>query len=192
MTLTDPTALLVIDVQRGFDDPAWGPRDNPACEANIAALLGAWRDRGWPVVFVRHDSTEDGSPLQPGQSGNDFKSVVTGDPDLLVAKSTNSAFYGTPDLRAWLDDRGLRGVAVTGITTNHCCETTARMAGNLGYDVSFVIDATHCFDRTGPDGGRLDAATISRVTAANLHGEFADVVTTESVLDRVRSADAGI
>jgi nicotinamidase-related amidase len=183
MTLAEPTALVVIDVQRGFDDPVWGPRDNPACETNIAALLDAWRERGWPVVFVRHDSTEDGSPLRPGQPGNDFKDAVTGEPDLLVTKSTNSAFYGTPDLRAWLDEHGLGSVAVTGITTNHCCETTARMAGNLGYRVSFVIDATHCFDRTGPDGGRLDAATISRVTAANLHGEFADVVTTRDVLD---------
>jgi nicotinamidase-related amidase len=182
MTLTEPTALLVIDVQRGFDDPVWGPRDNPACEANISALLDAWRERGWPVVFVRHDSTEDGSPLQPGRPGNEFKTAVTGEPDLLVTKSTNSAFYGTPDLRAWLDEQGLGSVAVTGITTNHCCETTARMAGNLGYRVSFVIDATHCFDRAGPDGGLLDAATISRVTAANLHGEFADVVTTRSVL----------
>lgn len=190
MTLTDPSALLVIDVQRGFDDPGWGQRDNPACEANIAALLHTWRERGWPVVFVRHDSTEDGSPLRPGQPGNDFKSVVTGEPDLLVTKSTNSAFYGTPDLRAWLDGNRLDSIAVTGITTNHCCETTARMAGNLGYRVSFVIDATHCFDRTGPDGVRLDAATISRVTAANLHGEFADVVTTRSVLEDL-SARAG-
>ncbi|HEX6446358.1 MAG TPA: cysteine hydrolase family protein [Streptosporangiales bacterium] len=183
MTLTEPTVLLVIDVQRGFDDPVWGQRDNPACETNIAALLDAWRERGWPVVFVRHDSTEDGSPLRPGQPGNDFKSAVTGAPDLLVTKSTNSAFYGTPDLCAWLDERGLDSIAITGITTNHCCETTARMAGNLGYRVAFVIDATHCFDRTGPDGVRLDAATLSRVTAANLHGEFADVVTTRSVLD---------
>lgn len=191
MRLTEPTALLVIDVQRGFDDAVWGPRDNTACEANVAALLAAWRERGWPVVFVRHDSTEDGSPLRPGQPGNDFKDAVTGEPDLLVTKSTNSAFYGTPDLRAWLDDHDIRNVAVTGITTNHCCETTARMAGNLGYRVAFVIDATHCFDRTGPDGVRLDAATLSRVTAANLHGEFADVVTTRSVLDRL-SARASV
>lgn len=191
MTLADPTALLVIDVQRGFDDPVWGPRDNPACEDNVAALLDAWRRRGWPVVFVRHDSTEDGSPLRPGQPGNDFKSAITGEPDVLIRKSTNSAFYGTPDLRGWLDEHRVGSVAVTGITTNHCCETTARMAGNLGYDVSFVIDATHCFDRTGPDGVTVDAATISRVTAANLHGEFADVVTTGSLLREMRSAPAG-
>ena len=74
-----------------------------------------------------------------------------------------------------------------GITTNHCCETTARVGGNLGLDVTFVIDATYTFDRTGPDGVTIDADTLSRVTAANLHGEFADVVRTQDVLGRTRS-----
>jgi nicotinamidase-related amidase len=57
------------------------------------------------------------------------------------------------------------------------------MAGNLGYDVTFVIDATHTFDRTGPDGAVIPAEEIARVTAANLHGEFATVVSTRDVLD---------
>ena len=41
-------------------------------------------------------------------------------------------------------------MTVCGITTNHYCETTARMAGNLGYDPAFVLDATRTFDRVGP------------------------------------------
>jgi nicotinamidase-related amidase len=57
------------------------------------------------------------------------------------------------------------------------------MAGNLGYDVTFVIDATHTFDRTAPDGSVIPAEEIARVTAANLHGEFASVRTTSDVLD---------
>ena len=64
----DSTALIVVDVQQAFDDGQfWGPRNNPACEANIAALIDAWRDAGRPVVFVRHDSVEPGSPLRPGE-----------------------------------------------------------------------------------------------------------------------------
>src|SRR3954451_18426583 len=97
--------LLVVDVQRGFDDTAyWGPRNNPDCEANIAALLAHWP--GY-VVFVRHDSDEAGSPLRAGSPGNAFKDVVTGEPDLLVTKRTNSCFYGEPDLDAWLRARGI-------------------------------------------------------------------------------------
>ena len=57
------------------------------------------------------------------------------------------------------------------------------MAGNLGYDVDFVIDATHTFDRIGPDGQVVRAQDLARITATNLHGEFAAVRTTREVLD---------
>ena len=177
----DQHALVVVDVQQGFDDPAWGHRNNPACEGNIERLLTTWRRAGRPVVFVRHDSTTSGSPLRPGQPGNDLRPVLTGEPDLLVTKSVNSAFHGAPDLDAWLRGQGIPGVVICGVTTNPCCETTARVAGNLGYDTVFVLDATHTFDRMGPDGGTVDADTLARVTATNLHGEFADVVITDGV-----------
>lgn len=181
MTSATRRALIVIDLQRGFDDPSWGPRDNPDCEANIARLVSAWRDRGDPVVFVRHDSITPGSPLAPGTPGNELRDLLTGEPDLLVAKSVNSSFHGTPDLDAWLRASDLDAIAVCGVTTNHCCETTARVGGNLGYDVAFVLDATHTFDRATPDGEVIPAATLARVTAANLHGEFATVVTTDEL-----------
>ena len=173
-------ALVVIDVQQGFDDPSWGRRDNPECEHNITRLIEAWREAGRPVVVVRHDSASPGSPLRAGQPGNDLRPGVAG--DVLITKSVNSAFYGDPDLHAWLTERGITRLTICGVTTNHCCETTARMAGNLGYDVTFVIDATHTFDRVALDCTVIPAEEIARVTAANLHGEFATVVTTHSVL----------
>ena len=180
------TALVVVDVQQGFDELAyWSPtgrRDNPACEANVGALIAAWREAGRPLVFVRHDSDEEDSPLRPGTPGNDFREVVTGSPDLLVSKQVNSAFYGTPDLDAWLREEGIASLAVCGVTTNHCCETTARMAGNLGYDVLFVLDATHTFDRLAPDGSLVSAEDLARATAASLHDEFATVVATADLL----------
>ena len=124
-----PRALMVVDVQQGFDRADfWGPRNNLDCEANIAALLEHWSG---PLIFVRHDSEEPGSPLAPGHPGNDFKGEVTGNPDLLVTKQVNSAFYGSPDLHTWLGERGIADIVVCGITTNHCCETTARIAGHL-------------------------------------------------------------
>jgi nicotinamidase-related amidase len=177
-------ALLVIDVQQAFDDPSWGSRNNPDCERNVERLIDAFRERGEAVVFVRHDSDEPGSTLAPGHPGNAFKDVVKGEPDLLVTKSVNSAFLGDQDLDGWLKERGIERVAVCGITTNHCCETTARMGGNLGYDVDFVLDATAAFAMTGPDGETFDAETVYRMTAANLHDEFATVVRTDDVIAR--------
>ena len=132
---------------------------------------------GRPLVFVRHDSDEPGSTLAPGHPGHAFKDLITGEPDLLVAKSVNSSFHGEPSLQAWLDGEGIGTIHVCGITTNHCCETTARVGGNLGYDVRFVLDATHTFDR-----GDLTADQLAHATATNLDGEFAAVVTTSAVV----------
>ncbi|MDJ0408239.1 cysteine hydrolase family protein [Rhodococcoides fascians] len=175
-------ALIVVDVQAGFDDSEfWGPRDNPSCEANIAELVEFWRSQAWPVVFVQHDSDNPQSPLSPTQVGHRFKDMLDGTPDLLVRKRVNSSFYGTPDLDAWLRGEDIDHVVICGITTNHCCETTARMAGNLGYDTYFVIDATHTFDRVAPDGAVVPAATLSAITATNLHGEFATVIETKDI-----------
>ncbi|WP_083441540.1 cysteine hydrolase family protein [Nitriliruptor alkaliphilus] len=176
-------ALVVVDVQRGFDDPSWGRRDEVDAEANIARLIGAWQDRGDPIVVVRHDSVQDGSPLRPGQPGNDLVDAVAAvEPALLVIKSVNSCFYGEPDLHAWLQGAGLGELAICGITTSHCCETTARMAGNLGYDVRFVLDATVSFDRPAVGGGVVTAEEMRRATAAALDGEFAEVATTAEAL----------
>lgn len=176
------TALIVVDVQQGFEDPSNGPRDNPRAEENVGRLIAAWRERGEPVVFVRHASGAEYAPLAPGQPGHEFKAVITGEPDLLVTKSVHSAFYGEPDLHAWLQGAGLQAITVCGIQTNYCCETTARMGGDLGYDVTFVADAMHTFDMTGPDGAVIPAAEISRATQASLHGEFATVRTTDEVV----------
>ena len=185
----DRLALLVVDVQRGFDDrDHWGPRNNPGCEDNIAALLATWREHGRPVVFVRHDSTEARSPLRPGQPGNAFQAIITGEPDLLVSKTVNSCFHGAPSLDGWLRARDLDGFVLAGITTNHCGETTARVGGNLGHRVLFVLDATHTFDRRGPDGRVLTADELARATATNLHGEFATVVSTRQLVRGSSSA----
>jgi nicotinamidase-related amidase len=175
-------ALIVVDVQRGFDDPQWGPRNNLACESNIEALIAEWRATGRPLVYVRHDSTDPGSPLAPGTAGNAFKDTICGEPDLFVTKQVNSAFYGEPPLDPWLRAQGIHTVAICGITTNHCCETTARMAANLGYRVLFVGDATHTFDRAALDGTTIPADVIQRVTEANLQGEFAEVTATATLL----------
>lgn len=184
MTEKDLThaALVVVDAQQGFDDPSWGARNNADCDRNIAALASAWAEHGRPLVYVRHDSTNPDSPLAAGSPGNRLREYLTAEPDLLVSKSVNSGFHGDPDLDAWLTGQRIHRIVVCGITTNHCCETTARVGGNLGYDVLFVLDATHTFDRLAPDGSTVTADDLARVTATNLHGEFATVVRTADLL----------
>ncbi|MFJ7910989.1 isochorismatase family protein [Kitasatospora sp. NPDC096204] len=182
LTLDPDAVLLLVDVQKGFEDASfWGPRDNPRAEQRMAELIAVWQDTGRPIVTVQHASTA--GPLAEGTPGyalKDFVADVT--PALHVTKTVNSAFYGTPDLHAWLRQRGARQVVVTGIITNVCCETTTRMAGNLGYDAIFPTDAMHSFDMTGPDGTTVPAAELARATATTLHANrFAKVVTTRDV-----------
>ncbi|WZH35682.1 MAG: cysteine hydrolase family protein [Microbacterium enclense] len=180
-------ALVVIDMQRGFDDLAfWGPTANPACEANVAALIQRWTSEGEPIVVVRHDSLAAGSPLHPSAPGHALVDAVAAvDPDVLVTKNVNSAFYGDPDLHAWLGERGIRDLVICGIQTNMCVETTARMAGNLGYDVTVALDATRTFDLTGEIAG---IGAVSR-TAAELMADTALVLQQGGFARIARTAD---
>ena len=183
------TALIVVDLQDGFASPEWGTTNpDTRCRENCLALVDAFTASGEPVVLVRHDSITAGSPLAPGTPGNALDGGLPQDSAaLLVTKSVNSAFYGTPDLDTWLRGNGIDTLVICGIQTNMCVETTARMAGNLGYSVHLPIDATRTFDLTGPtiDGGTwtLTADELLRATAVSLHGGgFANVTTTSEIL----------
>lgn len=188
MTFPERTALLLVDIQQGFDDHAyWGPRNNPDAERNAARLLAAWRANGMPVVHLQHQSVEPNSPLRPDRPGVAIQEVVTPLPEEpVLPKSVNSGFIGT-GLEDHLRQNDIDTVVVCGLTTNHCVETTTRMAGNLGFDTWLVSDACATFDRTGPDGQVWPAETIHAVSLASLHGEFATVVTTDELLQAVNA-----
>lgn len=178
------TALIVVDVQKGFDDEEfWGPRNNHDCEKNVARLIASWRAQDWPIVFVRHSSENPTSPLAPTSPGFAFKDVLTGEPDLLITKTVHSAFYGDVDLDAWLTKYGITGVAVCGIQTNMCCETTARMASDLGYDMIFVVDATHTFDIATSTRQVHRARVVSRFTELTLAADFGSVMRTAELVE---------
>ncbi|MGX1545368.1 cysteine hydrolase family protein [Streptomyces adustus] len=193
MDIAENAALVVVDVQQGFEETDfWGPRNNPGADDNIAALIDAWQSTGRPVVFVRHDSVNPRSPLRAGYEGNDFKEYVAqrrgkgAGAELLITKTVNSAFLGTPSLDAWLKAEGITQLVVAGIQTNMCVETTARMGGNLGYEVVVAYDATYTFDLEGPFGWRREAEELARAAAVSLHGGgFARVVTTREVVGAV-------
>lgn len=182
MQFPKDTALMLIDVQQGFEDPRWGRRNNPEAESNVAKLLAAWRDAGQPIVHVQHLSTTPGSPLRPGQPGCDFKEEArpaAGEP--IFQKHVNSAFIGT-DLERFLRERGIGSVVVAGLTTNHCVSTTVRMSGNLGFSTFVVADATATFDRTDHEGRHFAAEDVHAISLASLHDEFATVLTTSQAL----------
>ncbi len=184
--LPNNTALLVIDVQMGFDDPAWGPRNNPGAEGNIATLIAAWRRVGAPVIHVHHDSPGPSGHLRPGTPGNAAKPEAR--PLLrerVYRKSVNSAFIGTR-LEADLRAMGVATLAIAGLTTNHCISTTARMAGNLGFATFVAADATATFDRANLDGTIRGAEDVHQAALSDLQGEFAWIVDTSWLIDALQ------
>lgn len=185
MMIPDGAALLVIDVQKGFDSPGWGGRNNASAEDVVAELLEAWRSADWPVIHAQHVSVEPGSALGPGQDGVEIKpeaAPMKGEP--VFQKSVNSAFIGT-GLEEHLRSEGIESLVMVGLTTNHCVSTTARMAGNLGFRTFVVADATATFDRRGPDGTVHPAELVHSVSLASLHEEFAVVLSSAEVLAAV-------
>jgi len=182
------TCLLMIDVQDGIDVlQHWGGpngrRNNPGAEANIKALLTAWRAKGLPVFYTAHDSRETHSPLKLSEPGGAFKKgLEPRDGEPVFRKDVNSGFIGTT-LEVALRRAVVGRLVVVGFFTNMCVATTVRMAGNMGYDTYLIDDACSCTNRLGPDGTDYDAELIHATTIANLHGEFCTALTTENALE---------
>jgi nicotinamidase-related amidase len=176
------TALLVIDVQKGLDDPSWGKRNNPEAEANIALLLSRWRKHQLPIIHIRHCSVEPNSPLRPERPGNAFKEQAQPLPgEKQFSKSANSAFIGT-ELEQYLKEHAISSLVIVGLTTDHCVSASTRTAADLGFDVTLIADATATFDRQGHDGALYTAEAIHKINLASLNGEFCSVRSTEEVV----------
>ena len=189
MTLLNPesTALVVVDVQKAFDerDATGDHRNNPGAIERIAELLADFRAKQAPVIHIRHASLNPESRFRadrPGHEVMDRAREVEGEP--VVIKHVNSSFIGT-DLEDRLRQAAIETVVIVGATTNHCVETTTRMAGNLGFDTKLVRDATWAYDQKGADGEHFDADQVHAMTLANLGGEFAEIVTADQVMARL-------
>jgi nicotinamidase-related amidase len=183
------TALIVVDAQVAFEE--WESegqrRNNPQAVANMTRLLNVFRGTGAAIFHIRHAGTRVESRFRPDRPGFQVMKPlqeVAGEP--VIVKNVNSAFIGT-DLEPRLRNGGISCLVIVGITTNHCVETTARMAGNLGFDTKLVADATYTFDRVGPDGIRHTAQQIQQMTLSNLSGEFAEIVHTAEVVANLKA-----
>ena len=184
MTDRSRTALIVVDVQRAFDEweAAGKRRNNPDAVARIVDLLGAFRDSRAPIFHIRHQGTRPNSSFRLGSTGFVVKDEARErDGEPVIVKNVNSAFIGT-DLEQRLRAADIKALVICGATTNHCVETTTRMAGNLGFDARLVRDATWTFDRVGPDGDAHSAEAIHAMTLSNLNGEFCRIVTTAEAI----------
>jgi nicotinamidase-related amidase len=204
-------ALLLIDIQLGFDHPThWGrQRSTPSFEANVAKLLDIFRSTpGAHVVHVYHKSPFSNSPLHPSKPGVDFMPYATPQgSEPVFSKTTNSPFIET-DLEALLRSYNLDLLVICGLMTAHCVCTTVRAASNLKIidhnygipsglleenrsqkgQIVLVSDATATFE-VSYGGNLYDAETVQAVHLSTMEDEFCDVHTTDEVIARLKAAE---
>jgi nicotinamidase-related amidase len=188
-------ALLVIDVQESFrQGPLWPTISNPGIADDVARLVDGARTNGDLVVWVLHCEPGSGTVFDPARGYVRYLDPVkprAGEPQLT--KTSHNAFT-TTNLQQLLTQQGITEVIVCGIRTEQCCETTARVASDLGYQVTFVTEATatnpiaHRDAPQGQTAGQLLAdprtlpvgAIIERTEYA-LAGRFATIATIAEV-----------
>ncbi len=185
MKITDTTALLLIDLQKGFEDIEYwgGGRNNLGAEENAAEILKVWRENNLPLFHIKHCSKNLDSPLAEGNPGNDFLELTKPtEGEIVIKKNVNSAFIGT-NLKELLDEKKISKLVIVGLTTDHCISTTTRMAGNFGYETYLIEDATATFNKIGFNGEKFSAQLIHDTALASLHEEFATVLITDKLLN---------
>ncbi|MFW5418214.1 isochorismatase family protein [Nocardiopsis sp. CNT-189] len=192
-------ALLVIDVQESFRKregwPGWNTISRPEIAETVDRMVRAARERGELVVWVLHEEPGSGGPFDPA---NDLirpiPPLAPAEGEPVLRKTSHNAFT-TTDLARTLTLHGITELTVCGIRTEQCCETTARIAGDLGYRVDYAVDATATnpiaapgADLTRPeeeilaDPETLGVRDIEERTVRALHGRFAEVITAEDYI----------
>ena len=193
-------ALIVIDVQESFRArPLWRLIDNPDIADDVNRLVDHARAAGDLVAWVMHVEPGTGNTFDPATGHvrylEGLRAPADGEPELL--KTSHNAFT-TTNLQQVLTERGVGEVVVCGIRTEQCCETTARLASDLGYRVTFVVDATATNaipHRDAPaeltpeeilaDPRTLPAEAVVERTVFALAGRFARVVSVDEVVGGV-------
>ena len=187
----EQSALLVIDAQDSFKaTPRWELRNNHDFENNVARLIDAYRAAGLPVIYFLHSDDDPGfETTSKHYKLMDFIEPKASEP--VLHKNTRNVFTST-QLAALLLELGVRRLAITGIQMEQCCETSARVAADLGYAVDFVIDGTMTFPiqhRENP-AETLGVDAIRERTEYVLRGRFATITTVAAMEKELRSMRA--
>ena len=160
MELQKNAALILIDQQQGILHPRLGPRNNPDAELRMLELLSCWRGQSGVQVQERFRPLPGEKPIQ---------------------KQVPDAFCGT-GLETHLRGAGIGQLVIVGVATNNSVESTARTAGNLGFDTWVAEDACYTFDKADFFGNARSAAEVHGMSLGNLHGEYATVVSVKRIL----------
>jgi ureidoacrylate peracid hydrolase len=187
-------ALVNVDLQNYFVENA---PDGFTILERVNRLAAVCREAGILVVHTAHVLRPDGSntgvlgELVPAVREEGFifegsrtaalhDDLVIAPEDVLIKKPRFGAFHGT-DLELILRQQGIDTLIISGISTDVCCDTTAREANARDFRVLFLSDGTAVNDDPEP------AAIQQRATLGVIDGLFGQVVTIEEVLRRIEA-----
>lgn len=179
-------ALLVIDVQNEYFERGLLPVTHPHDHfGNVLRVMDGARAAGVPVVVVQHTFNQPEMPFfQRGTPGWELHPEVASRPrDHWVEKHLPGSFTGT-GLEDWLRGRGVDTVTVAGYMTHMCCDTTARQAAHLGFNVEFLSDATGTLPVKN-SAGEVSAEELHRSTLCAQQMMISEVVDTGHWLPRL-------
>jgi nicotinamidase-related amidase len=174
-------ALMIIDMQMEMQNRIEAGRDrvNPQAPSQIAKLAYMFREKGHPVIHVRHRDDSPASPLHADAAG--FPPMACAEAmehEPIFWKKTSSAFAST-DLEPYLKKNGIDELVVTGAVAGFCVNSTVRAGADLGFRMTVARDAVIGFDLASAG---LSAQTIFDVTMAHLEADFAEVLETSTIL----------
>ena len=182
------SALLVIDAQDSFKTGSrWDQRSNLTFEKNVSALVEAYRVARLPIVFFLHTDKDEGFARDsPSFKLMDFLKPREDEP--VMVKNTRNCFTST-SLQPYLIEKGVRRVSIAGIQMEQCCETTARIAADLGYAVDFVTEATMTFPIPNWEkpGEELGVDAIRERTEYALRRRFARITTVNQLTKELKA-----
>lgn len=182
------TALLVVDAQQSFTRrPYWGETDASEFIVRTQELVDQFEARGLPILQIFHVDESEGRDGAFSRHSGFVRTLPTLrlNPAGVFYKSVHSAMFASntdgQSVDYWLRRNEVNHVVVSGIRTEQCCETTTRHASDLGYSVTYAIDATLTFPMVSRSGRSYSVAEIRERTELVLSGRFAAVVQVAAV-----------
>ncbi|KFI31561.1 isochorismatase [Haematobacter missouriensis] len=175
-------ALIIIDMQMEMQHRIDSGADhvNPDAPLRIVALSDAFRQKGWPVVHVRHRDADPTSPFHQGAPGHAPMPCDDAQKSEPVFLKTTSSGFASTDLAPYLQGKGISDLVVTGAVAGFCVNSTVRAGADLGFNMTVARDAVIGF---GLPAAGLSARMIFDVTMAHLKADFARVVDAAVLLD---------
>ncbi len=181
MNIKNISALVIIDQQKGIDNPKLGKRNNESAELEILKLLTQGRSLDWPIFHVKHRSSQMESVFWPNQEGFNFKSEFEPlENEVVIEKTTPCAFTNTK-LESILNEKNITSIVIVGAATNNSVEATVRSGSCKGFTIIVVENACFAFAKKDYYGMERTAEEVHAMSLANLQNEYASIVSTSEI-----------